>query len=146
MSKGSKYRDALQQLLTGIGSTQSGVVNPDRKVPDGVLLGDIFTWQYISDQADAKLKAAWKAAQGNDGNIEKDDELRDLAVGDHVVAESPSFSCVVTIGEPKLNFDKEEFIRIVAKTYKLSEAELTTLASTCKKETAKSVSKKVLVV
>jgi hypothetical protein len=82
-------------------------------------LYEIFYWQEICSVAKDKLKKAWASAQGHDGLIDTDDDLRGLGKGEHIACESNDFSALITVQDPRLNFDKELFKENVSKACKV---------------------------
>jgi hypothetical protein len=146
MTKGTAYAEALNTYIEAIGTKASGVVNPDRS-NEGTLLCDIYTWQTIEKIAKAKHAAAWEAAQGEGGFVADDNPIRNLyVVGEHIVAESPCFTAMIELQAPRETFNKDEFIKRVCKKYKLSIADVSAMAETCKTKGKKPLSKRVLVV
>jgi hypothetical protein len=134
------YKVALSSHLEDIAKF---VKRPDSKHNIGATLGEIFTWQTISDIADKKLKGAWTAACA-DGIIPADDDMRDKYDQDeHIVTESNKFSCIVTVGKPRENFDREKFIGEVARKYKLDPVRLSKLAEDCVKEGKAPLTKRI---
>ena len=134
------YKIALSAQMDGL---EKMVKRPDSKHNVGRYLGEIFTWQTISKIADAKLKAAWKAAEDDD-LIPADDDMREKYDEDeHIVTESDHFSMIVTVGKPRATLDQEKFIGEVARKYKLDQDRLGQLAKTCVKESKAPLTKRI---
>lgn len=139
------YKQKLVAYLEAIGSNKSGVTNPDGRDNLGTTLCDIFTWHEVKAFAEDRLKRAWANAQGKDGLFSDDDLLREeLAKGEHILAESNSFSCIVKVENPRLLFDEDLYIKCVAKKFKISEAKLRDMATECFKQSKPVLKKRVL--
>lgn len=138
-----KISETLEALFDSFGTTKSGVFNKD-KGNLGAVLFELFVWQYVENAAKRRRERAWKSAQDVGSVIPKDEELRKMALGEHIVAESDLFSCVVKIGEPRMTFSRDEFIKRVAAKYKLSVKNLAMLADECKVESEPVLTKRVV--
>lgn len=139
-----EFKQHLLSHLVKIGSDTFGRNITDRKSNVGKYLSDIYTWQETIKYAKERYDEAWKKAQLNGGPIADDDNLRELGKGEHIVTESNSMSCIVTVQDPRRNFSKEKFIALIAKQHKIPVAELESLAERAYKETAPPLSKRVV--
>lgn len=119
-----------------------GLLTPDRS-NSGKYLWPIFYWQVISDTADKAFKEAWEAAVVAKV-IGPDEKLRELGPGEHLLADSNSFSALVSVSKPRSDFDREAFIDAIAKKYKIERAKLVALASSCTKQGNSSLRKRVV--
>jgi len=138
------YHDRLTEYLSAIGTTKSGVVNPDRKDNLGNILGDIYTWQTVKRLADKRLALAWADLQGKDGAIADDDTLREQCeIGELVLADTEHFTAYATVHDVRHVFDMASFIRNVAKRWKIREATLQDMAVGSTKPTKRVLSKRV---
>jgi hypothetical protein len=131
----------LSKMLTIIGKPD-GVRNPDGKLKIGQLLFDIYVWQELQKHATSQCKRAWAEAVSK-GSIDNDDALREQG-GEHTVQLTPHFALQVKVQPGRELFDKDEFIRRVAKKYDLRVSALELLANDCKCESKPSLSKKVI--
>lgn len=145
LGRGSRYALRLEEYIKAVGSSASGVVNPDRKDPLGAMLGSIFTWQFVSKFAGDRLTEAWKTAQDEKaGLIVDDDVLRGLALGEHIYCESDSFRFVYRLAKPR-RFDLGTFLDKVAKKYNIPRRDLVALAAESRvRPMAGALTKKVL--
>lgn len=113
------------QLLQVVGSP----INPDRS-NSGKILWSIYCWQVICELAERSYKSTWASAVES-GLIKKDEDLRQLSPGQHLVTESNKFSVLVKISEPRRNFDRAKFLVEAAKKFKIDKAKLEALVETC---------------
>jgi len=122
----ARTKSPLEKLHAYIHTTMAAYPNPDQKARGnaGRMLHEIWIWQEAAALAASAEKAAWQAAQlGDNYLIPPDGELRDDA-GESVVADSPSYSCVVRVDAPRASFDRDTFIALVSRQYKIPAAEL----------------------
>jgi hypothetical protein len=128
-------------MLSAIGKPD-GVRNPDAKLKVGKLLFDVYVWQELQKYSTSQCKRAWAEAV-SEGSVDDDDALREQG-GERTVQLTPHFALQVNVQPGRALFDKDEFIRRVAKKYKLRESSLTMIAEDCKCESKPSLSKKVI--
>jgi hypothetical protein len=130
-----KLYDALMDMVDAFR-------NPDSKENAGPLLHDVFVWQEIKSIADKNLKAAWSAAQSDEGILPPDDELRE-EVGQNIPVQTKTYSCIVKVDEARETFDRDAFISSVAAKFKIPAAKLVAVADRSKKPSAAPLSKRV---
>ena len=141
MARKITIRQHIEELLAqghsdGLGQTDASNI--------GQTLYDIFFFQEVIEYAEIQLRKYWAAAQGEHRPIDTDDELRKLGKGEHIVAESDKFSCVVTVNNPRLSLDKDAFIASISRKFKLKRDVLDKLADASKKRSRAPVQKRVL--
>ena len=134
--------NSIKDRLTAQVTKNLGLIAPD-KSNIGKYLWPIFYWQVISEVADAAFKEAWNAA-ANAEVFDEDNKLRELGTGEHLLADSDSFSALISVSKPRMNFDREAFIGAVAKKYKIPADKLEALAETCKVKGNASLTKRVV--
>lgn len=128
----TKILDTLEPLLKLRG--------PDRS-NTGKLLWDIYLWQSVLAHAKKQHEKAWRAATANQ-LIPEDDELR-KSLGERIVLQTEKLACVVRVDPPRAYFDKEAFIFLLVKKYKLDFEEVVSLANECNKGTTPVLTKRV---
>lgn len=133
-------RSLKEQLVKQV--TDNADRNPDR-TNAGKYLWAIFYWQVLSDTADKAFKEAWESAV-TAKVLDPDEKLRELGAGEHLLADSNSFSALVSVSKPRSDFDREAFIDAIAKKYKIEKAKLTALATSCTKQGKPSLKKRVV--
>lgn len=136
-------KEKVDDYLLSMGNNKSGIVNPDRRHNAGPVLFELFVWQEACTVAEAQLKSAWVDARTS-GVIMPDDALRDLSTGEHIVAESARFSCLVTLQSPRNTFDKEKFLDIASKRLKLPRIKLLSLMEEATRPSKAPLGKRVL--
>lgn len=114
---------------------------PDKKYK---LLGEIFVWQEMETYAKARKEAAWKAAQDIGGLIDSDEDLREYIKGEEIVFETAHFSCIVKVSEARERFDRDTFIKRVAKKYKIPAPDLVKMSDRCKCYSLAPLTKRVI--
>lgn len=134
----------LEKLQDFIRVTVGSYTNPEPRSNEGRLLHDIWVWQEVAALAGAAEKAAWQAAQlGDDALIPTDAELRGKA-GEAIVADSAAYSCIVRVDGPRKSFDRDTFIALVARKFKIPAADIAQLAELAKVEGASPLTKRVV--
>lgn len=88
-------------------------LNPDTKSNTGRLIGRAHFWDAFVKYAEAQSKQAWKALKDEE-IIEQVDET-----GTHTLAESPSFSVIDKVSEPRKGFKPEVLATALNKRYKV---------------------------
>ena len=139
-------KSPLEKLRAYIHTTMAAYPNPDRKDKSnaGRMLHEIWIWQECASLAASAEKAAWQAAQlGDHSLIPPDAELRE-DTGESIVADSDSYSCLVRVDAPRATFDKETFIAIVSREYKIPAAELLRVVERSTKEGTAPLTKRVV--
>ena len=136
----NRYTDDLKDYL----ADAVGAYKPDDSGNSARLLHDIWVWQEIKAAADDALRVAWGAAQAAE-LIPSDKELRaDEGGGETIVAESQTYSAVVRCDAPRMNFDRDMFVGLVAAKFRLQAGEIAPLVDKAKKETAAPLTKRVI--
>jgi hypothetical protein len=133
-----------EQITAGLDKLVNSLKAPELRKNEGTLYVHTFLWQELSSVADDKLKKAWAAAQGKDGVIETDDEMRARGLGEHIVSESGSFSCVAKVTTPRKTLDRDEFIAKAALAFKVKPALVIALLESCSKEGKYPLTKRIL--
>lgn len=82
-------------------------------------LGQIFVWQETCAYAQKQLEQAWKAAV-EAGVVPPEDELRARGEGEHIVAEDQRFSCIAKLTKPRAAFNRDAFLALIAKKFKIA--------------------------
>lgn len=116
-------KDKVIETLNGLTNPKAGIAKRFSGDNTGPFLSDIYIWQVTEAYAGEKKKEAWKTAQ-TEGFVPSDTQLRGFAEGDHIVADSKQFSCLVKVTRPHGRFNKDEFVAAVARKYKIKMGEL----------------------
>ena len=135
-----KSQTLLTETLTKLKQQFVKAKNGDNMGP---FLAEIFVWQEVRKHADEMLKDTWKQVQA-EGIIANDEALRALGKGEHIVAESDKYSCLITVDKPRDKFDRTDFIAEVAKKYKIKPSELQALERDCMGETSAPLTKRII--
>lgn len=106
-------------------------------------LTSILVWQETLRIAAAKFKAAWDYPQ-SEGILPTDDVMRQLGEGEHVVERAGNIVLMAKVSKPREGFDRDLFIRRVAKKYKLPISDIEELAEASYTEGNPSLSKRVV--
>lgn len=88
-------------------------LNPDSKSNTGRLIGRAHFWDAFLDYAKKQSDQAWKALEDEE-IIEQVDET-----GTHTLAESPSFSVIDKVSEPRKGFKPDVLVAALNKRYKV---------------------------
>jgi len=136
-------KQSIISLLTTNLNSSSKIIKRYKEDDLGPYFGTIYYWQEIKKFSEAAHEAAWKTARAAKV-IKEDDDLRDLGSGEHIIADSKLFSFIVKVDAPRKNFNRERFISVVAKRYKLNEAELAKIAADCFDDGTPPLSKRIL--
>ena len=139
-----KFKEHILSHLAVFSTDKFGRNLTDRKSNTGKYLSDVYIWQEVLRVATEQLKAAWKAAQNGSGIVPEDDDLRKLAKGEHIVAESSTMSCLVKLTEERKTFDQEKFIATVAKKYKIPVEKLQAIAEASRVPGAPPLQKRII--
>lgn len=134
-------RDELAEWVLDYG-------NPDKKSNVGRALHEIWIWQEIEEFASEARKRAWKAAQvADEGDpiVPPDEELRG-DIGEAIVVDSKTYSCVVKVDAPRQNFDRDTFVALVTRKFGIPASKMVALVDAAKKETAAPLTKTIICV
>lgn len=118
-------------------------INPDRS-NSGKMLWNVYFWQVVADLAEARCKSSWEAIQGTGGLVGKDDELRDLTVGEHIAAESSKFTALVTVTKPRRNLDRAKLVSELARKFRVPAKKIEAIIEKCKVAGTAPLSKRVV--
>jgi hypothetical protein len=144
MTDDKKFKKKLLEELDTLAKPDGGVLSFKRGDNHGPLLGQIFVWQEAKKYAESQLKKAWKTA-ADEGLIQDDAILREKNQGEeHVIIQSNSFTCMVTVDKPHQTFSKDKFVEAVAKRYKLDRAQLDRVAATCTTDSVAPLKKRIV--
>lgn len=110
---------------------------------DDKPLTDIFIWQEIKRHAEAQLEFAWWKVQ-DQCVVPKDDALRTYNKGKHIVAQSTTFSCLVTVTNERALFQPDVFMTEISKRYKIKLTKLQSLAALCYADSKTPLSKEII--
>lgn len=136
-------KSALEKLHDYIRTTVAAFPAVERG-NKGRMLHEIWVWQEVCALAGAAEKQAWQAAQlGEDSLIPPDAELR-LESGETIVADSAGYSCVVRVDKPRSAFDRDTFIALVCREYKIPAAEMLRLVERAKAEGTAPLTKRIV--
>lgn len=136
------YRTSIIKALERLPSN-NGTKNPDQLDNVGALVGDIYLWETVSEIASDKARNGWKALQSEEF-IPSKEEIRETVQGEKALVKTPSFVVLAKVTNPRTTFDRDKFIDLCSKKFKLDKHKLVELAATCVKETAAPTSLKVL--
>ena len=132
------------QITVGLDKLVGGLKAPELRKNEGKFYVETFLWQELSSIADKRLKESWAAAQGKDGVIETDDEMRARGTGEHIVSESGSFSCVAKLSAARKVFDRDRFIATAATTFKVKPAVIIAMLDKCTSDGKLPLNKRIL--
>lgn len=132
------------QISTYVDDIFKKVGNPDKKKSnEGALLYEAYVFQELNARCEKEYKRAMKELTSS-GLIASDDDLREKALGDHIVAESSHFSVLVKLSSPRKMFSKDDFIALASRKLKVKPSVLEALAEECMVDTKKSLAKKIV--
>lgn len=135
------YRQSILKALDRL-PMNNGTRNPDTSNIGGIL-GEAYLWDTIRDLAASKSKEAWSHLE-KEKLIPSKEKLREDVGSEKCLVSSDNFSLVAKVSAPRENFDKDAFIDLVAKKYKIDKHKLVEASQTCVKPTAAPVSMKIL--
>lgn len=105
------------------------------------ILWQTYLWQEICSRATKTERACWKSLQ-EQKLLPDDDELRKLR-GEHILLDTNTLACVIKVEDPRDMFDRDLFIKKVARKYKIKETELVTIAEKCVKPSKAKLTKRI---
>lgn len=136
-----KYRQSIQKALDRI-PMNNGTRNPDQSNIGGVI-GEAYLWDTVQELAASKSKAAWDTME-KEGFIPPKDLLREKGSGEVSLVSSDNFTVISKVTAPRASFDKDAFIDLVAKKFKIDKHKLVEASKSCTKESRAPVSLKIM--
>lgn len=140
-------KTAVEKLREFLDTTISAYPNPDRRSNEGRLLHEAWLWQEVKQYARDAEAAAWRALQaGDDRLVMSDDELRSHSAGEHIVLDSDTYSCLVSVEEPRRNFDRDTFVALISRKFNISAASLLKYVEMARKDSQPPLTKRIVCV
>lgn len=135
----ANVRESIEAALATV-TPRKGARNSE------AVLFEICKWQEVKAIAEAALKNAWQAAQGEDGFIQEDDKLRlkKPASNPYIVAEGGKFSATVKVSEGAAYLDQQRLSVFMARRFKVTEDRAMKCIEAAKVKTKSRLEKRVL--